>query len=297
MFVPPRDHSPRYALPIAVIASVLVHVIALVWPAAPPSKPTQPQGRLSARIAAPPKVVPPQPRTPVPPAPEPAPVARTERVERPPAPTPKRRVLTRRPSQDTAKAPADAAPPKFSVTEKQEMDRFLDSLEKEQKERAESGPSLAERALADARSIARERPAARGDAEEDSSGPISVERVPGSPDISPFSLEMYLDGLVNKLNRSSAFVKRNNGRGGLSKAAAELKINPDGSIGGFEVLAMGDQQDEIAYIDRLVHRAAPYSPFPPDIAGSARSMRILICVIPAGEGGVGFTRKRSGRGC
>ncbi|WP_341676716.1 hypothetical protein [Niveibacterium sp. SC-1] len=300
MSVRPPDHAPRFALPIAILASVLVHVVALVWRMQPPTKPTQPPGRLTARLAAPPKVTPPRPTPspptpPTPPAkPEPSPVARAE----PPPPTPpaKRRLLTRREAEQTTPSPKERAAPKFSVREKEDMDRFLDSLKKEQKEQEESGPSLAERALADARSIARERPAARGDTEDDSTGPISVERIPGSPDISPFSLEMYLDGLVNKLNRSSAFVKRN-GRSGLSKAAAELKINPDGSIGGFEVLAMGDQHDEIAYIDKLVHRAAPYSAFPPDIAGSARSMRILICVIPAGEGGVGFTRQRSGRGC
>lgn len=170
------------------------------------------------------------------------------------------------------------------------MNEFLESLETE----AHSRASLAQRSLTMAREMGREM--ARSAPDDD--GTVSVERLPDSPPVSPFSLEMYLDSLVTKLNRSASFVRRGQRRHGVRNASVQLRLNPDGSIRTFIVLNSGDQHDEIAFIQALVERAAPYSPFPPDLTKSAKSLAITICIVPTrGGGSLGFSRNLDGHSC
>jgi len=276
----PQDAFFRWALAV----SVLLHVIVLMLPAHEPKPPKSAQ-RLQTRIVqkAPPKQVaveaPPQIQPP-----KPTPKAR--------APQRPKRLLTRPTASPEAPKVVAEPPPKFSKAERQEMDDFLKSLEDEQK--AKPQPSLAQRALAMAREMGRE-PEPRNPDEDKA---ISIERIPDSPPVDPFSLEMYLDGMVNKLNRSSAFVKHDPGKVGTHRAVVQLRLNPNGTIKSFEVLREADQHDEIGFIKKLVERAAPYSAFPPDILRSAQSLAITICVMPPEPGGgFGFTRDVDGRGC
>ena len=276
----PQDAFFRWALAV----SVLVHIIVLMLPTHEP-KPRKAPPRLQTRIVqkAPPKKVAVETPPPAVQPPKPRPQAQ--------APRPKR-VLTRpSPSPEAPKVVA-SPPPKFSKAERQEMDDFLKSLEDEQK--AKPQPSLAERSLAMARNLGREPQP--HDPDDDKA--ISIERIPDSPPVNPFSLEMYLDAMVNKLNRSSAFVKRDPGKVGTHRAVVQLRLNPNGTIKSFEVLREADQHDEIGFIKKLVERAAPYSAFPPDIVRSAQSLAITICVMPPEPGGgFGFTRDTDGKGC
>jgi hypothetical protein len=192
--------------------------------------------------------------------------------------------------------PAPEEPRRSSAAEKAEMDQFLQSLGPDKP----TQPTLAARSVARAREMVLEsaRDAGRAVEVDAAHGPITIERIPDSPEVDPFSLEMYLDALVNKLNRTSSFVKREGRRAGVRHAAAQLRLNPDGSVRSFEVLKAADQQSELAYIAALVNFAAPYPRFPPDIVKSAKTMAILICINPASEsGGIGFTRKTDGRRC
>jgi hypothetical protein len=110
---------------------------------------------------------------------------------------------------------------------------------------------------------------------------------------------MYLDSLVRKLNRSAGFV-RNDPRGrGLKVAAVEIRLNPNGSLKSFKVLNAADQQDQIAFVRSVVEQSVPFSPFPADIGKSAKSLAMVICIMPAnaGGGGFGFTRNPGARGC
>ena len=78
----------------------------------------------------------------------------------------------------------------------------------------------------------------------------------------------------------------------------QLRLNPNGTIKTFHILNAGDQHDEIAYVQALVEQAAPYSPFPPDLVKSAKSLAITICIVPThGGGGFGFSRNLDGRSC
>lgn len=272
---------------------MLLHLVLLLAPLVSPEAPPRTfETRMTARLApptpAPPKVEqPPVPRATRPPPRVPAPK---------PAPKPPPRMLTSERGTEKVPVPAPEEPRKFSAAEKAEMNQFIESLEPDKR----TQPTLAERSVARAREMVREseREAARAVERDASHGPITIERIPDSPPVDPFSLEMYLDALVNKLNRTSSFVKRDSRRAGVRHAVAQMRLNPDGTLRSFEVLNAADQQDELAYTAALVNLAAPYPRFPPDIVKSAKTMTILICIIPAAESGsIGFTRKTDGRGC
>ena len=79
------------------------------------------------------------------------------------------------------------------------MNRFLDELAAEAK--AAPKPSLAQRSLAMARDISRQK------ARQDEEGSALLERRPNTPPPEPFSLDLYVDGVVKRLNRSAAFVR------------------------------------------------------------------------------------------
>lgn len=169
------------------------------------------------------------------------------------------------------------------------MNRFLDELDTQ----AKAGPDLAQRALAMARDMGRQ-PVRPDDGKDE-----ILERLPNSPPVDPFSLEMYLDALVKKLNRSADFVRHDPHSQGVKTATVRIRLNPDGSLRSFDVLNAADQQLEIQFIRSVVQRAVPFSPFPPDILRSAQSLTMMICIRPANsmDGGFGFSRLPGGRGC
>lgn len=190
----------------------------------------------------------------------------------------------------TARNSSRPAKPSWSVAEKADMQRFLDELGEQAKSRPP--PSLAQRSLAMARDEARQL--ARQDGEREA----LLERRPNSADPEPFSLDIYVDGLIKRLNRSAAFVRNDPRSQGVHPARVQFRLNPDGTLKSFVVLNAADQADEIAFIKSVVERSAPFSPFPPDIDRAARSLAMIICINPlGGSGGFGFSRSANGRSC
>jgi hypothetical protein len=179
--------------------------------------------------------------------------------------------------------------PRWSPSERQEMKRFLDELEEQAK--AAPRPSLAQRSLAQAAELGRQQ------ARRDEQGLLMLERRPDTPPPDPFSLDLYLDGIVRRLNRSAAFVRNDPRSRGVKPAAVQFRINPNGSLKSFAVLNAGDQQEEIAFIRSVVERSIPFAAFPPDIDRAARSLGVTICIQPGHGGGFGFTRLPDGRAC
>ncbi|MBL8375623.1 hypothetical protein [Accumulibacter sp.] len=200
-------------------------------------------------------------------------------------PAPRPRVMT---VPKPAK-PAIADSRQWSRAQKEEMTRFLDELATEAK--AAPKPSLAQRSLAQARDLGRQR------AQQDAEGTALLERRPNTPPPEPFSLDLYVDSVVRRLNRSAAFVRNDPRSRGVKTAAVQFRINPDGSLKSFKVLNAGDQEKEIAFIRSVVERSIPFGRFPPDIERAARSLGITICIQPSLGGGFGFTRMGDGRPC
>ncbi|EXI77581.1 MAG: hypothetical protein AW10_03594 [Candidatus Accumulibacter appositus] len=169
------------------------------------------------------------------------------------------------------------------------MQHFLDDLEAEARPAAR--PELAQRSLAMARGQGRQQ------ARNDEQGTAVLERLPNTPPPPPFSLDFYVDGVIKRLNRSAAFVRNDPRSKGMHLAAVHFRINPDGSLKTFKVLNAGDQQEEIAFIKSVVERAIPFAAFPADIARSARSLGMTICIRPGHGGGFGFSRVADGSSC
>ena len=170
------------------------------------------------------------------------------------------------------------------------MRGFLSELAAEAKP-PPSGQTLPAKALAMARQMGR---STVEDGVDRESKPASGK---GKP-VDRYSLEMYWDGFLRKLNRSAAFVENERRARGQRKALVEISLNSDGSLKDYRVLYAADQAAEIAYIKRVVERATPFSAFPPDIRKERDSMSIRMCVYPAGEGeGGGFSRSWGSQGC
>jgi len=263
--------SARRSLAWALIVSILVHAVLLLVSPQPPEPETPPQ-RLEARLG---PLSKPAPRPETPPA-----------VAQPRTPTEKstksspRLLTTPAPSRH-----AVAEERRWTAAEKADMNRFLDELDKAPR------PTLAERSLAMAREQAKEI------ARQDETGAASLELRPNAAPPDPFSLSMYVEGLLKRLNRSAGFVKNDPRTKGVKTASVQFRINPDGSLKSFEVINEADQAGEIAFIRSVVERAVPFAPFPADIDKSARSLTMTICIRPAGSGGgFGFSRS-SGRHC
>lgn len=275
--------GPGRALAWAVAASLLLHALVLFFPHQEARPRTSASSRFTARLSTPPAESPPPPA--------PASVAPTPKAAARPAvkpaldEAPRRRVL----SVPKSAAPAAADTPRWSVAEKQEMNRFLDELANEAK--AASRPSLAQRSLAMAREMASHQ------ARQDEEGRALLERRPNTPPPEAFSLDLYVDGVVKRLNRSAAFVRHDPRSRGVKNAAVQFRIHPDGSLKSFTVLNAGDQEQEIAFIRSVVERAIPFARFPPDLDRAARSLGVTICIQPSGGGGFGFTRMADGRPC
>lgn len=193
---------------------------------------------------------------------------------------------------DKSRAPAaSSAAPKWTIAQKEEMNSFLRELERQPQ--ASPLPSLAQRSLAMAREYGRQQ------ARQEQEGSEILERLPNSEPPDPFSLEMYLDALVKKLNRSAGFVRNDPRTRGLKNAAVRVRLNPDGSLQSFKVINAGDQQDQIAFVRSVVEQSVPFAPFPSDLRRSAKALNMTICIQPAlsGNGSFGFSRLPEGRGC
>lgn len=266
--------AEQRALAWALALSLAIHAFFLLLPHQDPAGSELAPSRLEARLA-------PRARAEAVPPPVAQKKASPGKSARPVA---RPRIL----STNKPGGPTVAVSPKWSAAEKAEMDGFLNELAGQA--RAVPKPTLAQRSLGMAREYGRQM------AEQDEAGTATLERRPGGPPANPFSLELYLDGLVRRLNRSAAFVKNDPRNKGVRPAAVQFRLNPDGSLKSFVVLNAGDQADEIAFIKAVVEQSIPFSPFPPDIDRAARSLGVTICVQPGSGGGLGFSRN-SGRGC
>jgi hypothetical protein len=260
----------------AIAVSLVFHAAVLFFPKLTPQAEDRRARRLEARLL---------------PPPGPAPVAPSASIAPPVEATPAKPMTDRkaRAPAIAEKRPAEAAPPAWSKAEKSEFDKFLKDLDAPPK----PAPDLAQRALGMARAVGRQQ------AWKDDEADVLVERRPDGPPPDPVSIEMYLDGLVKKLNRSAAFVKNDPRARGVKPAAVLIRLSPSGSLQSFKVLYAGDQQEEIAYIQSVVERAVPFSAFPADLQKSANSLAMMICILPAhlSGGSIGFARTPDGRRC
>ena len=271
-----RQRSLNYAI----AASLVLHALILFVPKISPPEISPPAGSAATTVAPPQRLearlAPSRP----PPTPTPAPQPAQPQEQR-------KQILAMKKPQGRQAA---AQKPKWTVAEKAEMNDFLRELEEQS--RTVPAPTLAQRSTAMARGMAGRQ------AQQDRDGRAILERIPDSPPVDPFSLEMYLDSLVKKLNQSAGFVKSDPRNRGVKTASVMIRLNPNGSLRSFEILNMADQQDEVAFIKSVVERAVPFAAFPPDLRKSAYSLGMLICIMPPGaSGGFGFNRMTEGQRC
>ena len=170
------------------------------------------------------------------------------------------------------------------------MDRFLNELGAPPKPL--SGTELARRALAMARTI--EPTVEKRDALAE-----VMQRLRAA-EVEPLSIELYFEALFRKLNRSATMVARNTREAGSQVAEVRVTINANGSVRSFTIEHSADQQAEIAYIQSVVERAAPFPVFPADIRGATDTLILQICIQPkqyANVTGAQFTRMARGQSC
>jgi len=268
--------NARRSLWLAVGTSLLLHAAVLFIGFSSPGPATKGG---TARVPLQATLTSPAPSTPPTPASAPTPPSRT-------APQANRPAASRAPGE-TRKLNASAGAWKdrsWTAAERAEMNKFLDELTAEA--RPPSGHELAEKARVMARQMRSLTP------DDEPAGPS------GNNAVEPYSLEMYFDAFVKKLNRSAAFVKNDPRRPGSRKALVQIALNADGSLKSYRVLRSGDQAAEIAYIRSVIERASPFSAFPRDIRKVSDSLSILMCILPArsGEGG-GFSRSFGADDC
>ena len=268
-----RNARARRSLWLAVGTSLLVHAVVLFVgfsSSATPGGGAPP--RLQATLASRPTPPSSPPNSPPPPSSAPA------SAPRKPSTT---RAAPKRPSS----APAGTWKERtWSAAERADMSKFLDELAAEA--RPPGGHELAEKARTMARQM---RPPGRDDDPETPSAGGAIEA---------YSLAMYFDSFIKKLNRSAAFVKNDPRRPGSRKALVEITLNADGSLKNYRVLRSGDQAAEIAYIRSVIERASPFSAFPRDLRQASDSLSILMCILPAQSGsGGGFSRSFGAQDC
>ncbi len=176
----------------------------------------------------------------------------------------------------------------WSRAEREDMDSFLDELA--QQARPRTGSELAQNAITMVRELGQSAP---DETEADSAAPASA-----GDRAEAFSLEMYFDAFIRKLNRSAAFVKVDPGGRGRRKALVQISLYPDGRLKSYRVLRAADQAAQIAYIKQVIDRASPFSAFPPDLVLARGSLSILMCIFAAhaGDGG-GFSRSFGAQDC
>lgn len=206
-------------------------------------------------------------------------------------PVPRRKAAPKKPAQPRLlTAPAGAwVAPSWSAAERTDMDKFLNELA------APAAPPTSGELSQRARAMARQM---EQTGQDDGAGEASGPPAAAGKSADPFSLEMYFDAFVRKLNRSAAFVKNDPRAPGSRKALVEISLNPDGSLKSYRVLRSGDQAAEIAYVKSVIDRASPFSAFPPDISNVRNSLTIRMCIFPArAGGGSGFSRSFGGQDC
>ena len=173
------------------------------------------------------------------------------------------------------------------------MNQFLDELKTpppSPPKPPSKGAELSRQALASAREEGR-RLAPQGEVS-------GVESPLDNKTVDPFSLQMYFDAFVRKLNQSSAFVKNDPRARGSRKALVQIVLKPDGTLKSYRVIRAADQQVQIAYIKQVIDLASPFSAFPQDIRRAMESFSVLICIYPPREGeGGGFTRSFGSQDC
>lgn len=271
------NYRSRKPFRFALLFSILLHVVALSLRLSAPDLATRSNNSTHSRldvVIAPPGNTTQQAK----PSPRPADVRKM------PADTSRKQRKTRILSVPNRELSARS----WTHVERDEMEKFLSELKLSP---PKTGFDLAQRALG----IARQG----GQHLQENDDEVPAEQLANDKAVEPFSLQMYFDAFIRKLNRSAAFV-RNDPRGrGSHKALVQISLNPDGTLKSYRVLRAADQQAQIAYIKTVLDLAAPFSAFPPDIRDAMGSFSILICIFPAreGEGGGGFLRSFGGRDC
>lgn len=262
--------QPRHqrALAVAFVLSLAIHLAVLLAPHEEHSGDPNAVTRMEARLAPPRKSV-----EPVVDSPQKQPAAKTSKQK------PQKRILTADKSHSTT--------PQWTVAQKAEMDGFLNELANQAKSAPK--PTLAQRSMAMAREAGRQM------ARDDANGDALLELRPNGGPVNSFSLEMYLDALVRRLNRSAGFVNNERRQRGVQTAAVQFRLNPDGSLKSFVVLNAADQAEEVAFIKAVIERSVPFSPFPPDIDRAARSLGVTICIRPGVNSEPGFSRMSGSR--
>ncbi|MDE1545996.1 hypothetical protein PTW32_11265 [Dechloromonas agitata] len=260
----------RRGLPSAVAVSLAIHALLLFLPHDEPAGTPPAAPPLQARLASRPR----------PPERSVEPPARSSEAKISKA-APRTRVMT------TDKGHRPQAQPAWTAAEKAEMDGFLNELAEQARKTPQ--PPLAERSLAMARQAGQQL------AREDAAAEALLELRPNAPPADPFSVELYMDGLVRRLNRSAGFVNNGRRHQGVQTAAVQFRLNPDGSLKSFTVLNAADQADEVAFIRAVIERSLPFAPFPPDIDRAARSLGVTICIRPGRNNDPGFSRMRGNR--
>jgi len=181
----------------------------------------------------------------------------------------------------------------WTIAERDEMNQFLDELKTPPPalpKPPSKGAELSRQALASAREEGR-RWAQQGDVS-------GAESSLDNKTVEPFSLQMYFDAFVRKLNQSSAFVKNDPRARGSRKALVQIVLKPDGSLKSYRVIRAADQQVQIAYIKQVIDLASPFSAFPQDIRRAMDAFSVLICIYPPREGeGGGFSRSFGAHDC
>ena len=266
------------SIAIALALSLALHLGVLLFHWQPPDPMPVPKSRqlppqLDVRIAKPETFTPQPRRSPVPTPKQPVPKAR-------PKPVP-----IQRPSPLTA----EVAKP-WSKSEKEEMRRFLEELRAAPKRRTVR--ELEQEAVAAARALEKK-------VEKDDEATVIMQRLRDA-EVEPLSIELYYEALFRKLNRSAEMVKNKSKDIGSQVAVVRAILNPDGSVKSFTVLKTADQQAEIAYIQSVIDRAAPFPAFPPDIRKATDKMILQICIQPqrsGAGGGAFFSRLAPGTGC
>ena len=210
--------TPR-TLRVALAISLLLHALILFLPQRSHSRADQRASRLDVTLA-PSANKRPQPESPpASPLALTTPVLVTPKLSPPPRPA-RTKILAVKPAGKSKPEPSAVSTPHWPTAEKDDMNKFLNELDQQ----ARNQPSLAQRALAMAAAIGRQAPHHNEDSGE------LVERLPDSPPPDPFSLEMYLDSLVKKLNKSAAFVRNDPRQMGIKLASVVIRLNPDGSL-------------------------------------------------------------------
>jgi len=286
-----RNTRSSKSLWLAVVISLLLHAAVLLISASSPNlkfgaaaNPELATGTarpsLLATII---RAVKPRPPVPPPPRRKTAPPSKARKKTDSPEEQAEQRILTARAGAVSARS--------WSVAERTDMDRFLNELSPQAAPPTVRGRELSQRAITMAGQIGQHP---QGRVEDEAPGkPPGNEKV-----VDPFSLEMYFDAFVRKLNRSAAFVKNDPRVRGSRKALVQIDLNPDGSLKSYRVLRSADQAVEIAYIKDVLDRAAPFSAFPPDIRNARDSLSIRMCIYPSHEGqGGGFSRSFGDQDC